>query len=253
MEEIESYGLEKIHTVLLQALLKFDEICRKNGIHYSLHGGTLLGAERNHRFIPWDDDIDISMKRSEYKKFQKAAEKLSDNFELDEHTMWFPRLVMRTHEDVVYVDILIWDYISSNRFLQKAKITLLRFYQGMMKTHVEYERFGLVNKLLLFVTHTIGKLIPQKVKLRQFNHLCEYSFIGDKKCIHRSNDAFVGVSYIFDSTYMDEYSDIEFEGHNLMVNKRYHEFLERNYGPDYLTPPPKEQRRPEHTKFREDL
>ena len=253
IETEESYGLEHIHGVLLEALLKFDEICRSNGIYYSLHGGTLLGAERNHHFIPWDDDIDVSMKRSEYKKFQQATKTLPENFELDEKTMWFPRLVMRKGEDVVYVDILVWDYISSKKISQKAKITTLRFFQGMMKTHIEYERFGTLNKCLLFGTHVLGKLVPQKVKLRQFNSICEHAFLGDRKCIHRSNDAFVGVSYIFDAAYMDGYEDIEFEGHPFMVNKRYHEFLERNYGPNYLTPPPKEQRVPEHEKFRKDL
>ena len=253
MEEKESYGLEHIQGVLLQALLTFDDICRTNGIHYSLHGGTLLGAERNHRFIPWDDDIDVSMKRSEYKKFQAAAKNLPEGFELDEKTMWFPRLVMRAGEDIVYVDILVWDYISSDKKAQKAKITILRFFQGMMKTHVEYERFGLFNKCLLFATHMIGKAVPQKVKLKQFEYLCEHSFTGDRKFIHRSNDAFIGVSYIFDADYMDGYQDIMFENHPFMVNKRYREFLERNYGPDYMTPPPKDKRIPGHGKFRKDL
>ena len=245
--------MEEIQSVLLKAAIKFDEICRSNGICYSLHGGTLLGAERSHSFIPWDDDVDVSMKRSEYKKFRIAAKALPQEFELDEGTMWFPRFVMRTDEETVYVDILVWDYISSNKAAQKVKITLLRFFQGMMKTHIEYERFGLFNKGLLFFTHIIGKIIPQKVKLRMFNYLCEYAFIGDKKYIHRSNDAFVGVSYIFDSTYMDDYLDIQFEGYAFMANVRYHEFLERNYGVDYLTPPPREKRVPEHEKFRKDL
>lgn len=253
MDDIESYGLEHIQSVLLQAVLVFDKVCRSSGIYYSLHGGTLLGAERNHKFIPWDDDIDVSMKRSEFRKFQKAAISLPSEFELDETTMWFPRMVMRTGEDVVYVDILVWDYISSNKAAQKVKIALIRFFQGMMKTHIEYERFGLFNKSLLLCTHLIGKIVPHKVKLKQFNYLCEHSFTGNKKYIHRSNDAFVGVSYIFDSEYMDGYLDIEFEGHPFMANKRYHEFLERNYGPDYLTPPPKDKRIPEHEKFRKDL
>lgn len=253
MDKNESYGLEHIQTVLLEAALEFNEVCREHGICYSLHGGTLLGAERNHKFIPWDDDIDVSMKRSEYKKFQGVAKYLPPEFELDENTMWFPRLVMRTRSDIVYVDILIWDYISSRKLAQKVKITLLRFFQGMMKTHIEYERFGLFNKCLLFLTHLIGKAVPQRIKLKQFNYLCEYSFNGDKKCIHRSNDAFLGVGYIFDADYMDEYMDLEFEGHSFMVNKRYHEFLERNYGPDYLVPPPKEERVPGHDKFRKDL
>ena len=109
------------------------------------------------------------------------------------------------------------------------------------------------NKCLLFATHMIGKAVPQKVKLKQFEYLCEHSFTGDRKFIHRSNDAFIGVSYIFDADYMDGYQDIMFENHPFMVNKRYREFLERNYGPDYMTPPPKDKRIPGHGKFRKDL
>lgn len=249
----ESYGLEHIHKVLLQAALSFDKICRKNGINYALHGGTLLGAERNHGFIPWDDDFDVSMTRSDYQKLQKVAERLPEGFELDKKTMWFPRLVLRTEDNLAYIDILIWDYISSNQAIQKIKITLLRFFQGMLKTHIEYKKFNIFYKILLYITHVIGGLFSQNVKLKMFNYLCKNAFIGDKKCIHRSNDAYLGVSYIFDSTYMDDYCDIEFENHLFMVNKRYHEFLERNYGPDYLTPPPQCERVPEHEKFRKDL
>ena len=249
----ESYGLEHIHKILLQAALKFDEVCRKNGINYALHGGTLLGAERNHKFIPWDDDFDVSMTRYDYQKLQKVAKSFPDGYELDEKTMWFPRLVIRSDKDLAYIDILIWDYISSNRIMQKAKITLLRFFQGMLKTHVEYEKFNLFYKTLLFVTHFTGKMLSQNVKLKIFDYLCRNMFTGDKKCIHRSNDAYLGVSYIFDSSYMDGYCDIEFEKHLFMVNSRYHEFLERNYGPDYLTPPPQSERIPEHEKFRKGL
>lgn len=253
MEENESYGLEHIQSVLLQAALKFDEICRANGICYSLHGGTLLGAERNNKFIPWDDDVDVSMKRSEFKKFQLAAKSLPSEFELDDRTMWLPRLVMQIEDGVVCIDIFIWDYISSKKPAQITKITLLRFFQGMIKTHIEYERLGFFNKCLLFLTHIIGKIVPQRMKLKQFNYLCEHSFNGDKKCIHRSNDSFVGMSYILDADYMDGYEDIQFEGHSFMVNKRYREFLIMEYGENYLIPPPMKERKPSHEKFRQSI
>lgn len=52
---------------------ELDGICRENGIHYTLGGGTAIGAIRHRGFIPWDDDIDLYMTRDNWEKF-KAAE-----------------------------------------------------------------------------------------------------------------------------------------------------------------------------------
>ncbi len=61
---------KKIWAVLLDLLIKFDFVCKKYSLTYFLADGTLLGAARHQGFIPWDDDIDVSMPREDYEKFQ---------------------------------------------------------------------------------------------------------------------------------------------------------------------------------------
>lgn len=57
----------------IQVLGVVDEICKKHNIEYFADWGTLLGAVRHKGFIPWDDDIDICMKRPDYMKFWQVA------------------------------------------------------------------------------------------------------------------------------------------------------------------------------------
>ena len=72
---IYSYRLRELQMIELDILMQIDEICKKHGLRYYLAEGTLLGAVRHNGFIPWDDDMDISMPRDDYEKFLEIAEK----------------------------------------------------------------------------------------------------------------------------------------------------------------------------------
>jgi len=66
--------LRKAQLIMLDMLIEFDAICRKHQLQYWLDSGTLLGAVRHKGFVPWDDDIDLSMPIEDYNKFLKIAE-----------------------------------------------------------------------------------------------------------------------------------------------------------------------------------
>ena len=63
--------LRKIQLGDLKLLQIFDKICQENGLSYWLDFGNLLGAVRHKGFIPWDDDVDVSMLREDYEKLFK--------------------------------------------------------------------------------------------------------------------------------------------------------------------------------------
>ena len=70
---------------MLGMLERFDRVCRKHGLRYSLIYGTMLGAVRHQGFIPWDNDADVAMPRPDYE--------LATN-----HPEWFEGLVLRSRE-----------------------------------------------------------------------------------------------------------------------------------------------------------
>ena len=251
--ERKSYGMENIHKMLLVAMDRLDKICKKNNIKYSLHGGCLLGAERNHKLIPWDDDIDISVTRKEYDKLIPILKKEHGKFYFDDTTTWVPRFAYSNEKEGVFISIFVWDYISENLLEQKLKLLLLRVLQGMLKRNIDYGSYSSKNKVLIFGTHIMGLLFPYQLKKKWQNDVGKYWFQGRQKYIHRSNDAYKGVGFIFKEDYMGSYSEIELEGRMYMVTSRYKEFLKMNYGPDYMTPPPIEQRKPEHFLSREKV
>lgn len=74
--------LRDIQLANLALLKELAYVCEKNNFKYILDAGTLLGAVRHRRFIPWDDDIDILMFREDYEKFVSAFKNTTRNSDI---------------------------------------------------------------------------------------------------------------------------------------------------------------------------
>ncbi len=62
--------------ISFELLCQFEEICRKLDLEYFLVCGSALGAVKYSGFIPWDDDVDVAMRREDYERFLSEAPKL---------------------------------------------------------------------------------------------------------------------------------------------------------------------------------
>ena len=71
--------LRDLQLAELELLKEFDYVCKTAGFDYWLDFGTLLGAVRHKGFIPWDDDIDVSMPREYYNQIIETFNNLTRN------------------------------------------------------------------------------------------------------------------------------------------------------------------------------
>jgi lipopolysaccharide cholinephosphotransferase len=73
--------MKRVWAVEMDVLGEIDRICTEYGLTYYAHWGTLLGAVRHKGFIPWDDDIDIAMKRKDYQMLMSVlADELPEGY-----------------------------------------------------------------------------------------------------------------------------------------------------------------------------
>ena len=149
----------------LTILSEIDRICKKYNIPYYADGGTLLGAVRDGQFIPWDDDIDIIMRREDFKRFSLFAKKeLPAELDLEslelnteysnftahlgkKNTDFRPEL-LRKYQEYPYpetIDIFILDELAQNPEDEEFREKVLMMLGGILKYD---EKYGKTERLL---------------------------------------------------------------------------------------------------------
>lgn len=235
-----------LHNDLKHILILFNKICIDNNIKYSLHGGTLLGAIREKGFIPWDDDLDVTMTRPEYEKFKSFMQNnnVNKSIYLDELDGNCPMLWMQgDNGNNVWIDIFIYDYISENKIAQKLKTAILALFLGLLKSKKRFElskcgKYKGWRLAIIYILYFLGTFVSRekKNKLRDYfsaNYLC-----GSKKFMVRSNDQYGGLKLYISKEAIDEYIMVPFEDIRAMVHAGYKEILTSAYGSNYMIPVP---------------
>lgn len=237
------YNIEEIHQELLVLLKIFDDVCVENDIKYSLHGGTLLGAVREKGFIPWDDDADVSLSREEYNKLWKCLYREEyNNIQLDYNSDRVVKLKMsRKNKPKVWIDIFIYDYISSNIIEYKLKQWILILSLGLVKSDEIFElsklgRYTGWKYIVVYILHRVGRVFSLDKRLELRKYFSEYCLLGDKKYVVRSNDQYKALHEILPARVIEKYICIPFENINLMVSAEYDLILRKSYGDDYMIP-----------------
>ena len=253
MDISNEYGKLQMQQYLLPMLIDIDRFCRENDIVYSISDGTLLGAVRHKGFIPWDDDIDLTLDRDNFNKFIEAAKhSLPEQYEII-HDIWIRRITRKdnlkksTSPPEGCIDLFLFDKVPHDKRREKRQVFLLKTLQGMLKKSVVYEGFSIQKKVLLFGTHLLGLIFPWKLKQKWYDSISQWGNLDQQAdTVARFNGSYRGIDHVrYPAEIIDSYTDLEFEEKKFKAISGWNVFLTTMYG-DYMKLPDTESRKTSH-------
>lgn len=257
---------EEVKKELVNLLKIANDFLNENNIKYTIIAGTLLGAVRHGGFIPWDDDIDIAMCRSEYEKFIEVLKRrnnsinncvCAEGFELGNDEIPFIKIINKDItvieqremedgiapvEDYLWIDVFCMDNVPMHftrlryKFF-KSFISHAWAYKRAEKNHFKYDFNNRIHHefvKFLYRNYTLDELTAKIIEYwKRFNK-------NDSQYL--CNNVFgIGLREAFPKECMEEYVLYEFENIKVYGIKQYDKWLTIRYG-DYMKLPPENQR-----------
>ena len=246
---------EEIKEVELGVMDYIHNLCQKENINYSLAYGTLLGAVRHKGYIPWDDDIDISLKRDEYDKLYQAV--LRDNDPIYKVASWendarYPYPFYRVYDartvyennyienDIdlgICVDVFPFDYYADvNK--EMVKLDTYRRLSVYTLYGIHSKNAGLKN-IVRYLLVLVFRLTRVKTWNKKMNLLSMQANDSDSIDYLMENKR---TSTKFEKTLLDKVMDSPFEDRTYKIPEASHQILSAIYGDDFMEIPPVEKR-----------
>ncbi len=252
--KLTSEQLQQLKDCEKEMLRCFVDICNKHGIRYFVQGGTLLGTVRHSGFIPWDDDVDVSLHREDYEKFLSVAEKeLPDYYFLqtndtdpeypnnfakirDNRTTFLETSARNLNiNHGAYIDIFPLDNypsgVKAKLFEIKKKLLTMRINKAFY-----IPTMSLISKIVTIITMILFPSLKGAINKREklFKSVAETGRVVNNSGAWLSKE-------IIPKEWVQNSIQMEFEGIKVNVSDKYDEWLTYVYG-DYMTPPPESER-----------
>ena len=246
---------EEIKEVELGVMDYIHNLCQKENINYSLAYGTLLGAVRHKGYIPWDDDVDISLKRDEYDKLYQAV--LRDNDPIYKVASWendarYPYPFYRVYDartvyennyienDIdlgICVDVFPFDYYADvNK--EMVKLDTYRRLSVYTLYGIHSKNAGLKN-IVRYLLVLVFRLTRVKTWNKKMNILSMQANDSDSIDYLMENKR---TSTKFEKTLLDKVMDSPFEDRIYKIPEDSYQILSAIYGDDFMEIPPVEKR-----------
>ena len=250
--------LKALHKVQVGILHELDRVCKKNGIRYYLAYGTLIGAIRHNGIIPWDDDIDVVVSRSDYEKLMElpASEWQEPFFLQSEKTSpnackCFMKLKNSNttliekenqHRDInhgISIDIYPLVNLADDPAKRKAQMRYALAYMLFVENHPARNHGTFYKMASAMVLGVLPSFAKNRIKRFCERKMLAYQNVSTEDCFALSGLAgLVAVK----NRYFQEAIPHAFEDGMFTIPSGYHEWLTTDYGENYMTPPPESER-----------